>query len=310
MPSDEPPQSDPELVADDTPHVDQAMVDALDSLGNRQRLELLFTLAAAEREQQQQPLSMTFSELYDRVDVESSSQFSYHLSQLVGSFVAKAPDGYHLTQGGAKLVRAIRSGVYASTPQFDSVDVSGACPLCGAVSLAATLADERFVVRCDACSTPLVTNSFPLSQARNRTPSEIVASFGSRIWSTHVLVSGAVCPECYGRVDTVVEAHDHGTHELYTHRSTCGECTFVIHVPIEATAAFHPAAVGFLWNHGISLLDLPLWEFFELMTEGVVKTDVRSVDPFEATTTITFADETLRLTIDETMTVALAPTDE
>ena len=297
------------MVADDMPHIDQEMVDALDALGNRQRLELLFTFADAEREQQQQPLSMTFSELYDRVDVESSSQFSYHLSQLVGQFVAKGPDGYHLTQGGAKLVRAIRSGVYASTPQFDAVDISGACPRCEAASLVATLADERFVVRCDACRTPLVTNSFPRSQARNRTPSEIVESFGYRIWSTHVLVRGGVCPECYGRVETVVDAHDYGTEELFTHRSTCGECTFVIHVPIEVAAAFHPAAVGFLWNHGISLLDLPLWEFFELMTERVVKTDVLSVDPFEATTTITFADQTLRFTMGETMTVALAATE-
>lgn len=283
--------------------IDDDVVDAISALGNRTRLEILLALVEAEREQQEQWLTMSFTELYDAVDIESTSQFSYHLEQLLGWFIAETPAGYRLTYGGDKIVRTLRSGLYESTHAFDDVDVDGRCVFCRNRSLVATVDEERFVVRCRDCETPLLVDLLPRSQTRNRSPAAVVDSVGYRIWSSFTLVRGSVCPECYGAVETVVDSHDHDDFAAYTFKHTCHECRFTIHLPLEVTAAFHPAAVGFFWDHGISVLDTPLWEFFEFIVAETMTTDVANTDPLDATFEITFDDETLRLAIDDSFQV-------
>jgi DNA-binding transcriptional ArsR family regulator len=123
-----------------TPKIDQDLVDALGALGNRSRLEILLALAEAERDQQEQWLYMSFTELYDTIDFESTSQFSYHLDRLVGPFVAEAADGYRLTYAGDKIVRTIVAGLYENTRRFDDTDVDGVCVFCGTDSLVAAVA--------------------------------------------------------------------------------------------------------------------------------------------------------------------------
>lgn len=283
--------------------IDREFVDAIGSLGNRHRLQILLALAAEEREQRQQWHTMTFTELYEAVDVESSSQFSYHLDRLVGQFVDRVPDGYRLTYSGHKIVRAILSDVYESTTAFEDRAVPGACPICEATSLVATLEDEQFLVRCSACDSTLVTDFFPRSQARNRTPSAVVESFGHRIWSTYVQVRGDVCPECYGSLDTTVEARERGRETQYVQTSSCPQCWYLVSMPVEAAVAFHPAVVGAFWDAGVSLLDLPLWEFFQYMTSDVMAVDVVSEEPFEARWEVTLAGEKLHFRVDDAATV-------
>lgn len=293
----------------DEKHLDQA-VDAIGALDNRTRLEILLALAEAEQERQQQWLTLSFTELYDAVGIDSTSQFSYHLDQLVGQFVAETGDGYRLTYGGNKIVRTIRSGVYESSRSFDDVELSGVCLGCGDASLVATVDRERFVVRCRSCEATLLTDLLPRSQTRNRSAAAIVDSVGYRIWSLYTLVRGSVCPECFGQVDTVVGTHDPDGRTFHTLEHTCAECQFTIQMPIEVSAAFHPAVVGHFWDHGISLLDTPLWEFFEYIVTGAVTTTVARIDPLEATFEITFDDETLRLRMDDSLTVVLEPADD
>lgn len=285
----------PDLTTD----LEQDVVDAIASLGNRQRLQILVALADRERELQEDGHVMTFTELYDAVDVDSTSQFSYHLDQLVDAFVAETAAGYRLTYGGSRIVRAIRSNLYESASAFADRPVDGACVFCSATDLLATVVDERFVVRCGSCDATLVTDFFPRSQARHRTPSEIVASFGYRIWSTVVMLQGNLCPECYGRVDTRTDSHEHDGRSFVVHASTCRECGLVITLPVEVTAAFHPAALGFFWTHGISLFATPLWEFFRYVTSGAVRTEVAALDPLEATVELSLGDDTLRLALDD-----------
>ncbi|WP_440763555.1 ArsR/SmtB family transcription factor [Natronorubrum sp. DTA7] len=293
-------------------HVDGDIVDAIGSLGNRTRLEILFALVKQEDECLEQWATMSFTELYEAVDLESTSQFSYHLDRLTDTFVVETASGYRLTYGGDKLVRTILSGAYESTPSFDDVEVDGVCVFCETSALVATMDTERFVVRCDACEATLLNDMLPRSQTRHRSAAAIVDSVGTRIWSTYTLVRGGVCPECYGPVDSAVDTHepDTGEHDgrpFYALSHTCQECWLAIHMPIEVTAAFHPAAVGFFWEHGISLLECPLWEFFEYMVSGTVSTQVDSVDPLEVIVEITLEDESLRLEIDDSLTATPEP---
>ncbi len=288
---------------DDDARIDPTVIDAIGALGNERRLEILFALADREWERQTNGHVMSFTDLYDAVDVDSTSQFSYHLKRLVGQFVAETPEGYRLTYAGDKIVRAVRSGLYESTPTFEAVDVDGTCPLCRESTLVADSSDERFVVRCAACDETLLVDSFPRSQAASRSPSEIAESFGSRIWSSSVAVQGGVCSECYGSVDATVETLERDELTLHTLVSTCRECRMVTHLPLEVPVAFHPATVGFLWRHGISILETPLWELFGYFTADDWTTDVRSLSPLEARFEITLEDERLVLEMDDELTV-------
>jgi len=319
-PGHESPEHDPPT---DPSTVEDAQVAALDALGNERRLEILLALGDREREMRVDRYELTFTELYEAVDAGSTSQFSYHLSQLVGSFVAETDAGYHLTYSGDKIVRAIRSGVYESTTRFDPVTVEGGCPACGESELEALLERERFVVRCRDCDRRLLSDSFPRSQTADRTPTAIVESFGYRIWSTYLLLRGDVCPECYGRTERRVDSHERGADSdaesesrpnahresdtepepLYTFASICEQCDFTIHLPVEVPVAFHPAALEFLWRHGVSLLDTPLWEFFALLASAEWTTDVRSTDPLDAHFRIEMDDEAVAFTMDDSFAV-------
>lgn len=290
--------------------ISQGVVDAIGALGNRYRLQILVALTVAAWEQQHQWRTMTFTELHDAVDVKSSSQFSYHLDQLVGRFISETPDGYRLTYGGHKIVRTILSGSYESSSEFEERTIEGVCVFCEESSLLAALEGEQFVVRCDECESVLLTTDFPRSQARERTPEQIVASFGHRIWGMYVHLRGSVCPGCFGPVDTHIESHERFGKTLYTHACTCRGCLFVLHIPVEVAAAFHPVAIQQLWNHGISLLDIPLWQFFEFVTSDIITTELISNDPIELSCTISLNEGSNRFSIDETLGVKATMSSE
>ncbi|GAB3041044.1 DUF7351 domain-containing protein [Natronobiforma cellulositropha] len=281
-----------------TDEIDDAVVDAIGALGNAYRLEVLLALAERGRELEVDGHAMTFTELYEAVDIDSSSQFAYHLERLVGQFVAETEAGYRLTYAGDRIVRVLRSGVYESAPAFEGRALKGVCLGCGSASLVATLADERFVVRCEACETPVLSDYFPRSQTRERSPEAVVESAATRIWSSSVLLRGGVCPACYGRVDTTADRHDHAGQTRYTHRNTCRTCDLQVHLPVEVAAVSHPRAVGFLWDHGVSLFDLPLWELLGLLSTGALSTTPHSSEPLEVRVDLSFAGETLSVLVD------------
>ncbi|KPN29028.1 hypothetical protein SY89_03262 [Halolamina pelagica] len=66
-----------------------------------------------------------FSELYDRVDVRGTSQFNYHLQQLVPHYVRKSEEGYRLTEAGERIVRAVNAGIYTEYTEMAGFDVRG-----------------------------------------------------------------------------------------------------------------------------------------------------------------------------------------
>ncbi|UTF55098.1 ArsR/SmtB family transcription factor [Natronosalvus rutilus] len=288
---------------DEDGHIDPVVSDAIDALGNDHRLEILFALADREWEVQENGHVMSFTDLYDAVDVDSTSQFSYHLKHLVGQFLEETPDGYRLTYTGEKIVRTIRSGLYESTPTFEAVDVAGLCPFCRKSTLVADSSDERFVVRCTACDSTLLADAFPRSQAAHRSPSEIAESFGYRIWSAAVAVQGGVCPECYAPADAAVDSHDRDGLVFHTVVSTCDECRMVYNIPVEVLVALHPAAIEFLWRQRISIPETPLWELFGYFTGDDWTTDVRSISPLEARFELSCGDETLVLEMGDDLEV-------
>lgn len=289
----------------DKPTVDQRVVESIEALSNTQRLEILVALADRKYTDEEETAAMTFTELYDAVDCQSTSQFSYHLSQLVDTFIVETPDGYQLTYAGDKVQRAIVSGLYESPHPFEPVAIDGTCPSCEAQALEARTDNDRFVIDCAACDSPIITDLFPRSVSQGRSPREIVESFGYSIWAKYLFVRGDVCPECYGVVETAIELTEKGRRSFAVAVSECQECRFTVHIPVDVIVAFHPVVMDAFWQHGVSLLDIPLWEVFEYTTDDCWNLTVESTDPFAATVEITLDDATLRLTVDDSAAVTL-----
>jgi len=290
--------------------IEQELIDALGSLGNRHRLSILLELAEAGQVQRNHLHTMSFTELYEAVDIESSSQFTYHLDQLVGPFISETAEGYRLTYSGRKVVRALLSGVYESTSSFESEDVAGSCVACNESALHAVVEDELFTVRCRSCGTNHITAPFPRSLTRGRSTSEIIESIGCYIWGSFVHLQGGVCPECYGRVETTLESHNlDGTTQHILARSCLG-CRLEIALPVEVPVLFHPIAMYELWKSGVTVIETPLWELFRHIASDAITTEIISEDPFEATVALNVTGERYRFRMDQSFTVTPLPCDE
>ena len=122
--------------------------EAFSLLGEDRRLEIIVTLDEATTDR------VPFSELQDRVDIEDSGQFNYHLSQLVGHFVSKTDEGYALTAAGERFARAVAAGLYTDSPVLAPFGVGGTCNSCGEAALDASYAEEQFTIACSDCGEP------------------------------------------------------------------------------------------------------------------------------------------------------------
>lgn len=294
------------MVTEDTvTQVDRNVIESIEALANQQRLEILVALAEQKYEDGAETSTMSFTQLYDAVSCRSTSQFSYHLKQLVGKFVVETQNGYQLTYAGDKVRRAVFSGLYESSHTFGPVAVEGACPNCSAQSLSAYSTDDRFTIECRECKTPIVSDLFPRSIAQGRSTREIIDSFGYGIWAKYIFVRGDVCPECYGRLDTAVQQVERGERPMTVSVSECRQCWFTVYLPIDVVVAFHPVVIEAFWQHGVSLLDIPLWELFEYTTTETWNTTVMAEEPFSASVEIVLNETEIRLSVDHQHSVAV-----
>ncbi|MDS0301000.1 winged helix-turn-helix domain-containing protein [Halogeometricum sp. S1BR25-6] len=283
--------------------IDESVIKSIEALANQQRLEILVALAERKYDGEAETSAMSFTQLYDVVSCQSTSQFSYHLKQLVDRFIVETEDGYQLTYAGDKVRRALFSGLYEPSHVFDPVAVEGACPNCGARALDADSTEGRFTVECRECVTPIVSDLFPQSIAQERSTQEIVDSFGYGIWAKYLFVRGGVCPECYGLLDTTIQQLEREEHSMGVSINECRRCWFTVYFPIDVIVAFHPVVIEAFWQHGVSLLDIPLWELFEYTTAENWNTTVRAEEPFAASVEVVLDETEIRLAVDHQLSV-------
>jgi hypothetical protein len=142
---------------------------ALSLLGNEVRAAILWTFSEARGGQGPPPV-LSFSDLRERADVDvDSSQFNYHLQELVGTFVERLDpetdeddaqvvsemagphdEGYRLRPEGTTLVRTVRAWSFPGEASLDPFEVGRDCHHCG-TALVAEYANAIFAVRCPGC---------------------------------------------------------------------------------------------------------------------------------------------------------------
>ncbi|KAB1185068.1 MULTISPECIES: helix-turn-helix transcriptional regulator [Haloferax] len=250
---------------------------AFAALGSELRLRILRVIEAAER---QTGSRLTFSELYDRIDIESTSQLSYHLGQLDGVFVQKFDGSYGLTQAGERVVRTIHAGTYTERPTFEATPIDGSCPHCASTGLVAAFEDPFLTVACSSCDETVARYDLPPAQAADRSPTQTLQSCDRRVYHELGMALEGTCPTCGGVMDASSRPRESPRSNEFVVLVSCRRCFNQVYAPVELCVFYHPALVAAYWKSGRNAMDVRPWEVYSHTRDWSV--DIESTDPFEA----------------------------
>ncbi|MFC7095709.1 DUF7351 domain-containing protein [Halobaculum marinum] len=275
--------------------------DAFAALGSEPRLTVLRHLADAELDGDS---ALTFTELYDRFEMDSTSRLSYHLDQLTDVFVQKTDDGYSLTPAGDRVVRAVLSGTFSEQASFEPTTVDGKCPSCGHTQLGARYQDRLLTVRCPSCETTVVTYDLPPSGTKHRSAMEVLRSCNRRVHHEYAVALRGTCAQCGGPTEVTIEESDGISR--FTCVTDCTQCRMRLFAPLEARLLHHPAVVSFYWQCGIDIVDIELWNLATYLEQW--ETEYLDGEEFRCAVTVTHGSETLRTVVDADLDVTIVDT--
>jgi hypothetical protein len=293
-----------------TPSVDAG---AFDVLGHEIRLAVLEELAA-ERREAWLPNGLSFSDLFDAVDVDDSGKFNYHLDQLRGRYVHEWDGTYVLTNAGFEVVGAIRAGTFGGDDVQRRGDLDRSCPRCDA-GLTAVYEYGYLRIKCDE-HRDVLASTLPPAAVTDRDIERIVELALTRASDNVRRVRAGGCPHCWGHTelhapatpsDAYLAAHDYPTGDDVTFEQVlaegrCEDCGLRFWLPVSILVADHPAVVAYYHEHdavddGVDYLDLA----------HVSGANGRLVDEdpvrIAVDVSVPDADDALVLTVDETTTV-------
>ncbi|MFP9192330.1 winged helix-turn-helix domain-containing protein [Natronosalvus vescus] len=263
-------------------------------LADETRLAILRAVAEAEREAQSLTgtPTLSFSELYDRVDVSNSSRFAYHLEQLTGTYLRKTDDGYAFTYAGERVVRTIISNSYSEPATFDPVAVAGRCPTCRERHLEARAEAVQLRIRCTGCGQGV--GSHPLTPALvvDRDPQEIVDTVDRNMRAMAVRMQAGICDECGGALEQAVHETEIVENDPYLVVCRCRQCWMRFTMPLSMQVLVHPATTSFYWERGIDVRTRSFRWLLDALAE-----DRWCVDPIDEQNAA--GDGTYRVTIRE-----------
>lgn len=261
--------------------------DVFGLLSDEIRLDILRTVALAQHEEGQTGVaSLSFSDIYDRVEVSNTSKLSYHLGELTGTFLRKHEEGYAFTHAGEQLVRFILSENYRSPSDVGVIETDGDCLFCGETALEATIEEQYFMIRCSACERPAFSYRVRPAQVRAHTGTDLIDAV---IWEQAgdlLKTQQGVCPDCAGRletevVDTTVEPVGSAVPVSFAAISECQQCLRRLGRPLPYAAAYHPESIAFHWEHGVDIMGTGFWEFHRHLNDGRWTSERVDTDPEE-----------------------------
>ncbi|SEO20903.1 hypothetical protein SAMN04487948_10196 [Halogranum amylolyticum] len=290
--------------------------DAFTLLGNETRVAILRALWEAH-EPYDSDTAVPFSELFDRVGVDDTGNFNYHLGRLTGHFVRRTESGYELTAPGFEIVHALVAGTATENPILEPAVVAANCPRCER-RIEIVYTDGTVWARCPHCEGywpqrggEIFGFSLPPEGLRDRDPDEILEA--TIRYSIHRFESmnDGVCPECGGSVDgSLAVCEDHDPCDAICDRCSsyfagvitfvCRSCKFAWRSPGWAPVHDHPALVSFYYDHGIEhVLD----DWMAMKRSFDWREEVVSTDPPRLGVTVSYEGNERTFVLDETGTV-------
>lgn len=281
---------------------EQTATDTFALLSDGSRIDILRAVALAQYEQDLSNSGvtpLTFSEIYERVDVDNTSKLSYHLGELTGVYLRKSDAGYSFTHAGEQIVRFILAENFRQPSDVDAIETDGICPYCGETRLEAGLEDQYFVVRCLSCEKPVSGYIVTPAQTRSFSETELLDSFNRKQSIDFGLVQQGICPECVGQIS--IEIRDLSDHPQldeipvsYFTIAECQECMRRYSGPLPYSVAFRPPSIAFHWDHGVDILGTGWWELHRYLVKGRWTAERISDDPPEYRVVLRRDDATLR----------------
>lgn len=307
------------------PHV----VKAFELLSHEVRLSILLALWE-KYDPDETNQAVSFSELYDSVEVSDSGNFTFHLDKLTDHFVEKTDDGYELRNAGYKIVQAVIGGAGLEERTLPPTEIAMDCYRCGA-TVELTYQNERLYLMCTACegnvgatsTTPsptgtIAAHSFNPAGLTNRTPGEVFVAGTIELFKNIELCIRGVCPRCSGPVDSSIHICDRheptpneacpncGTPHEVRVRYVCSACKHRETYPAQAAVHGHPAIIAFCNEHGIErTFDLDNPEACGRLWSGPLQKEhtLVSKDPVRVRISLAGDGESLHLTLDEALDV-------
>lgn len=298
--------------------------DAFAVLGNEVRLEILQVLG--EMGDPIEPIA--YADLYEAVDYDDPSNFSYHLDRLVGHFVRKTDDGYALYDAGRRVVEAVVSGAVTDTPVVEPTRTGKDCPFCGA-PVAVGYQHGRIEQHCTECP-GLVRFAdtdgrrfsdygslgfflLPPAAVDGRSPQELLEAAWTWRHADFLTDSAGVCSRCSATLETSVEVcgdHDAGEgtcdacerryalgFELY-----CDNCDYAPNSIAPGVVLANTELLAFLTARGVNPF-AP--DSLDRASRALAQYDeeVVSTDPLEARLRFTVDGDAITLTLDDDLSV-------
>lgn len=285
--------------------------EAFKAVGNPLRARIIQALGDARGAKDAPPV-LAFSELRDLVaDSVDSSQFNYHLKQLVGPFIHRTADGYQMRPAGMLLYRTIRAGTITEALPTEAISLGVECYRCGA-GLEADPSFGEFWIECPGCDTFYDMVMAP--------PRGIEAADGAALLSRldqynrhkHLAYLRGMCPICMGGVDqelrrAVAQPYDRArTREHHVHWS-CRHCGNRRFASLGMALLETPAVVSHFEAAGVDPADRSVWELEWAMTDRTVS--VADENPLVFAVDIEVGDEATTLSVDRDLTVRVDSLD-
>jgi len=300
-------------------------VDAFKRVGDETRLAILLALWEAY-EPFADDNALSFSELLEQVDYDTSGNFSYHLQKLEGHFVESTAGGYRLKQAGHKLIRVIIAGSGLTDDRLSPTEIDLRCQMCGE-SLAITYENEQLCTVCTECEGrfasdnevppgTIMTFAFDPAGLSRSSPEKIFAASVVRAMGKFIMQMGGLCPDCSGSVDSsinICEDHDSdgicsncGRRDEIQARWVCATCKNAGHGPPGPNLALHPRVVSFYADRGLHIgYDATDFRNIGRMLKAMSnhEQEVVSTDPIRVRVTIRYEGDQLRVIIDDSMNI-------
>jgi hypothetical protein len=287
----------PRIVSDretTTPHV-ESPEEAFSILGNDTRLSVLLELTRVAGEGGASA-TLSFSELQQRVGVDDSGRFNYHLDQLGDDFIAKDDGEYRARYPGLQVVSSIYAGLY-NEPDRMTAESDYDCPQCER-SLQIAYRDLSLALECPEHG--LMTGyPVPPGAFEDRTLEAVTTvMFRRAIGEIESGVAG-VCQRCWGTVEAEWPAGPPewktASEDLTWVGIACDRCWLNYKVPYRTVMAAFPAVRGFYTENGYDEIDAFMGP---VSTSSETVCSITVHDDRRVTTTIELGD-TLSITLDE-----------
>ena len=318
-----------EFTPPDTEVPDITPEEVFEILGNEIRMGILRALWEAY-----DPLAehngVSFSDLYDAVNVDDSGQFSYHLDKLRGRYVTQTEQGYKLRPVGLKLVQSVIAGA-GQEGTFEPTAIDIECPICGGETRL-TYDGGRVYHVCTECGGhfqsegypegTLWGKSFPPAGVAHRSPEELFATLTFLDWPMSAKLTGNICPRCSGVLDQSLQiCRDHeprddgpcpncGYSEPIRAHWVCAVCKHHATGSVSGVVKNHPAVISFFYEHGIDFGYPYSTNDFETVRENeatkqriTYEQELCGTDPTRICVTVSYDDDELVLTLDEQLNV-------